>query len=266
MARKLINVSKLDRDEWRMVRQNGIGGSDIGAIMGFNKWSSPLTVWLQKTGELPPSEENMYMKMGHLLEPVVANLFAEEHPELKVLRNNFLLQHDTIDCMLANIDRELVCAFRGRGILEVKTASDWNKHLWTETSVPESYMLQLQHYLAVTGYRFGYFAVLIGGNDYRSYYVERDDELIAMIEAKAVEFWQLNIEIVTHYLELAIRLNPHTVLNFAPSQPHIINPMGHEALLIFFREMLKFIIGNNLVHVISHDLAPLFVISFFFSS
>lgn len=157
--------------------------------MGFNKYKSALNVWLEKTGELPPQEENQHMKMGHMLEPIVTQLFAEEHPELKVQKNNFLLQHDEYEFMLANIDREIICPFRGRGVFEAKTTSDWNKHLWTETQIPESYMLQVQWYLSVTGYKFAYIAVLIGGVEYRSYLIERDDELIETMIAMAVAFW-----------------------------------------------------------------------------
>jgi putative phage-type endonuclease len=191
MARRLVNVTKLSQEEWQAYRMNYLGGSDIAAILGFTpKYRTAISVWLDKTGRKPPIEQNMAMKMGHMLEPVVAQLFAEEHPTIKVQRNNWMLQHDSIDCMAANIDRELICPLKGRGVLEVKTASAWMEKKWTSNTVPDEYMFQLQWYLSITGYAYGYFAVLIGGNDYRSYYVERDEEIIAYIEGKAQEFWQ----------------------------------------------------------------------------
>jgi len=44
--------------------------------------------------------------------------------------------------------------------------------------------------MAVTGYRGAFIAVLIGGNDFRWQFVERDDELIDMLIQLEAEFWQ----------------------------------------------------------------------------
>ena len=48
-------------------------------------------------------------------------------------------------------------------------------------SIPDEYQLQIQHYMAVTGYAGAYIAVLIGGNTFRWKFVERDEELISML-------------------------------------------------------------------------------------
>lgn len=192
MARKLISTKGMPVDVWRTWRNNGVGGSDIAAILGFNKYRNIVSVWLEKTGQMPSGEDNFKMEMGRRLEPVVADMFAERNPDLKIRKNNYLLQHDTIDCMLANVDREVICPKRGRGILEIKTTGAYLKQEWTSDTVPDMYMCQLQWYLAVTGYNFGYFAVLIGGNeDFKTYYVERNERIIANLESKAVEFWEL---------------------------------------------------------------------------
>lgn len=189
-ALKVISTKNLSRSEWLQWRMTGIGGSDISAILGFNKYKSAVSVWLEKIGQAVSTEENFKMEMGHRLESVVADMFAERNPDLKVRKNNYLLRHSKISCMLANIDREVICPKRGKGILEIKTTGDYNKKEWSTDRVPDMYMFQLQHYFAVTGYKFGFFACLIGGNtDYKSYYVERDETIIAHIESEAVKFW-----------------------------------------------------------------------------
>lgn len=191
MTRKLVSTKDMSKDDWLKWRNLGIGGSDIAAILGFNPYRNAVSVWLEKTGQMPEVVENFKMEMGRRLEPVVADMFAERYPELKIRKNNYLLQHDTIDCMLGNIDREVIDPVRGRGILEIKTTGVYNKQEWTGDTVPDMYMFQLQWYLAVTGYNFGYFAVLIGGNeDFKAYYVERNDRIIATLEKKAQEFWE----------------------------------------------------------------------------
>ena len=51
-------------------------------------------------------------------------------------------------------------------------------------------MLQIQHYMAVTGYKAAYIAVLIGGNTFRWRLIERDEELIAMLIELESRFWE----------------------------------------------------------------------------
>jgi putative phage-type endonuclease len=190
-AIKLVSTKDMPREDWLKHRNAGIGGSDISAILGFNSYKNAVTVFLEKTDQIDSVEENFKMKMGNILEPIVADLFAEEHPELKVKKNNFLLQHPKVPIMLANIDREIICPIRGKGILEIKTTGAFNQKSWTGNTVPDMYMFQVQHYLAVTGYKFAYMAVLIGGNEaYKSYYIDRDEGIISYIEEEAQKFWQ----------------------------------------------------------------------------
>ena len=57
--------------------------------------------------------------------------------------------------------------------------------------MPASYLLQVQHYLFVTGAEVGYIAVLIGGQKFVWKEVQRDEALIeVMIEAEK-EFWKM---------------------------------------------------------------------------
>ena len=51
-------------------------------------------------------------------------------------------------------------------------------------------MIQIQHYMAVTGCQGAYIAVLIGGNAFRWRFVERDEELIAMLISLEEDFWR----------------------------------------------------------------------------
>lgn len=73
-------------------------------------------------------------------------------------------------------------------MFEAKTASAFKAGEW-EDAIPDEYQLQIQHYMAVTGYRAAYIAVLIGGNTFRYKLVERDDELIAMLVQLEADFW-----------------------------------------------------------------------------
>ena len=90
--------------------------------------------------------------------------------------------------MLANLDGTCEVPDVGTCIFESKTASAYKAGEW-EDSIPDEYQLQIQHYMAVTGYPGTYIAVLIGGNKFRWKFVERDDELISMLVELEADFW-----------------------------------------------------------------------------
>jgi predicted phage-related endonuclease len=89
--------------------------------------------------------------------------------------------------MLANIDREVIGAPDVQ-ILECKTAGMNGAKLWRD-GVPEYVQLQVQHQLGVTGKAAADVAVLVCGNEYRCYRIERDDALIARLIEREAEFW-----------------------------------------------------------------------------
>lgn len=172
-------------------RKGGIGGSDAGAIMGLNPYKSAVEVYLEKIGQMEDKEDNEAMYWGRTLEEVVAREYARRTGN-KVRRVNRMLTHPEHSWMIANIDREILTDERGVGVLECKTANQYMADQWKE-GVPEAYLLQLMHYLAVTNYAWGSIAVLIGGRDFRIYDFERDYELIEMMILKESEFWHEHV-------------------------------------------------------------------------
>ena len=176
-------------EEWLEARKNGIGGSDVGAVMGINPWKSPLEVWLEKTGRAEPPDlsDNEKVYWGTVLEDAVANRFAELHPDTKVLRKNCTMVSKERPWAFANIDRELRGP-EGRGVLEVKTAGLRSEGDWV-FGPPSHYLAQVQHYLSVTGWDFVWVSVLIGGQEYREYFFNRDESDIGAIDRAVDSFW-----------------------------------------------------------------------------
>lgn len=189
----LVNTKDLPYAEWLEYRKAGIGGSDVGVIVGLNKYKSAFTLFLEKTNQLPTDDEQSEAAYwGNTLEDIVAQEFSKR-TGLEVNERHELLQHDTYDFMLANLDREVTCPNRGTGILECKTSSEYLKDEWSEDKIPDSYYLQVQHYLAVTGYSFAYIAVLIGGNKFVHKEIERDEEVINYLIQLESDFWNNHI-------------------------------------------------------------------------
>ena len=196
-AKKLLNIKNLTIKEWLEKRNElGIGGSDVSSIVGINPFKSAVEVWLDKTGAEIEDEDNRAMYWGRELEDKVAQEFAKRRSEelgeeVKVWHENHILQHPEYEFMIADIDRRVVGE---DALLECKTTVDFN-NMWTEDNFPDMYMLQVQHYLAVTGYEKAYLAVLIMNKRKFQYYtIERDEELIKLIIENEKDFWYNHVK------------------------------------------------------------------------
>ena len=194
-----------DRMEFLTARRLGIGGSDIGAIMGLSKWKSPVDVWLDKTGRTEPDlEMSEPAYFGIELESFVAAEYSKRSGN-KVQRVNQIIKHPQHAWMLANIDRAVVAdGSRARldkdgnlagikGLLECKTASAYLEREWSDESAPLAYVAQCQWYMAVTGAEWCDLAVLIGGQRYICHRIERDESLIAAVIDAGRNFWFNNV-------------------------------------------------------------------------
>lgn len=184
-----ITTADMSRDEWLDARRAGIGGSDVGAIMGFNQYKSAYQVFLEKTGQYHEEVDNEAVYFGNALEDFVAQEFAKRTGK-KVRRLNKMLVHPEHDFMLANLDRVVVGE---RAVLECKTASEYVKEAWEGEEIPASYLCQVHHYLAVTGFEKAYIAVLVGGNKFIWKEIERDEEFIQILIDREKDFWENHV-------------------------------------------------------------------------
>jgi len=187
----LVKTGDMSREDWLKWRTKGIGGSDVSVIAGINKFRSIFQLWLEKTGQVIPEEvETEYTHFGTVLEPIVKKEFVRR-TGLKVRAKKMLLQSEDYPFMIADLDGVIyengeICIF------EAKTASTYKEEVW-KSGVPEEYMLQVQHYMAVTGAKKTYIAALVGGNQFYYHEVHRNEELISLIIDMEKHFWEQNV-------------------------------------------------------------------------
>lgn len=191
------------REEWLDQRRAGLGGSDIGAILGLSKFKTPVDVWLEKTGRSAGQDESLQMRFGTYAEDFVAQEYSKKTGRA-VQRFTTMLHHPTAP-LLGNVDRLIVpegakvASHKGeirtdRG-LECKTASAFatlNDAEWGEEGtdqVPASYLVQVATYMALTNCPHWDLAVLFGNQELRIYNLRRDRELEEEIIARADEWW-----------------------------------------------------------------------------
>lgn len=179
-----------NEEDWHTLREKRIGGSDVGAILGVNKYKSIIDVYIDKT-EGSKFEGNEATFWGHMHEATIMKVFAQKHREFNVYQAPYSVVDDFL---IANLDAVLKDRSTGDyGVLEIKTTNAFNYKDWEGDIVPQYYYAQVQHYLMLTGYKFAYIAVLIGGNKYKDFKIERSEEDIALIKEKATEFYTENL-------------------------------------------------------------------------
>lgn len=175
------------RENWLQQRRSGIGGSDCPVVLGLSPHKSPYRLYMEKRGEIPGDQpDNASMLWGRVLEPVIREQYVERTGRT-VSFDMPIIKNEKFPFMLATVDG---LTTDGR-VLEIKTArggSEWGEE--GTDQIPENYLLQTQHYMAVTGLHVTDVAVLIGGSDFRIYEVPANYELQEMIIEAEAEFWE----------------------------------------------------------------------------
>lgn len=187
--RRLVSTLDLPKTDWLKYRKKGITGTDAGAICGLNPYSSAFEIYQDKITDEIEEFDNESMRQGRDLEEYVARRFSEE-TGLKVRRANAIFQNEENPFMLADFDRLIVGQKAG---LECKTVSPYSSDKWNDGNIPLHYQMQVQHYLAVSGFDCWYIAAVIFGREFLIRKIERDEELINYLIDIERGFWYNNV-------------------------------------------------------------------------
>lgn len=177
-------MNLFEKSEWLEKRRQCITGTDIGGIVGVNKYSSPMMVFMDKIGLLDPLVENEAMKWGKLLEPVIASRYADDNA-IALTPGQFLVRDEIIGGTPDYLSHDK--------LIEIKTAGIYASRDFGEPGsdqIPDSYMTQVQWYLNLTDREHADLVVLIAGQDYRIYPINRNQTLIDILLVRARRFWE----------------------------------------------------------------------------
>lgn len=188
----LANTEDMTHEQWLEIRRQGIGGSDVAAILGLNPWRSAFSVYYSKViGE--DQEENLAMRIGRVLEPLLreelGRWYQDREYEAQIVQVPYVLQHPENPILLGNLDGVVVQGDKVRGA-ELKNTNMMNaRQLWTEDTVPDMYYLQVQHYMGVTGLEMFDLGTLINGREFYRHEIPANKEVIEIIDKKVTDFW-----------------------------------------------------------------------------
>jgi len=189
-----------NKEEWLEIREGGLGGSDIAAVIGLNDYASKIDVFISKTARNNAVLKQQYeekqkkireseaVQMGHILEPVIADIFQKKNKEYTVVDLPVTVKANPWE--IANVDRYLVNEKGEVGILEIKTTTLYNKDKWEGESCPRNYLCQVLWYLGITGLKYAYICCLVGGQHYRQFKIERCEETINYLRTEGRIFWE----------------------------------------------------------------------------
>lgn len=149
-----IEVSPATEKEWLELRTSVVTASDVGVILGLNRWKSVREMLSAKQETVP--FENSYTWLGQTMEPLVVKAVN------KVLGTNFKLYED--DSRKFFVDKEIRLgatpdAYEGDILLECKSTKPANFFYWWGFP-PVYYASQLYTQLICTGKKTGYLAIM----------------------------------------------------------------------------------------------------------
>jgi putative phage-type endonuclease len=193
------------RAPWLAARRDGIGGSEVAALVGISEYDTSWSIFNKKMKPEPDEElTGAPIEWGHRLENVVAEKVAEEiglvsrfggglwaNPEKPFLR--------VTPDRFATKPR----AWKAQALIECKTAGD-DEHWESGTirpgglgtgSAPLAYQAQCQWQMGIIGLPVAYLGCLVLGRERQFFTVEIhfDKDWFAELAAEAERFWTENI-------------------------------------------------------------------------
>lgn len=199
----------MNDDQWYEYRYNGVGASEVAAVMGLNPYKSSIELFYEKIGQKQISrDENGPMFWGTELEKQIAEKWQYWNPDEptqdemiknfragKIIRKNErvnrYIANPNMPHLFVSLDRRIHKGTRGEeGVLECKTISGWAADQW-EAGIPPMYVVQLQTGLMVTELKFGELAILKDGRWMEVYPFEEHPDIQASIHNLTKGFWEL---------------------------------------------------------------------------
>lgn len=188
-------------------RTKYLGGSDIAALMGLSKWSTPLQLWEKKTGrfnEVITPEKKKLFDRGHRWEEPAFLMLVDELESrgftVEVVGTSRRYADGVHSFLECELDREILLSgeVNGRMLVrelvnvEIKSVHVFAAAEWGEgdtDEIPVYYGTQVMHGLGITGRRLTVCGALFGADYIVPYFVERDQETIDVLRERAIDFW-----------------------------------------------------------------------------
>jgi putative phage-type endonuclease len=174
--------------EWHQFRQQGLGASDVAALI--TGYKTPMQLYKEKTSSKPSDfKPNAAMQRGIDNEDIareeVSKQYFHSYEPICVI-------HDEHDWARASLDG--YCYETG-DVLEIKVPTERNFDSYFDDEVPDNYMVQVQWQLFVTGSKQAIFCAYSPELKYaHTIKIERNEALISKIYCLASDLWVNHVQ------------------------------------------------------------------------
>jgi len=175
------------KEQFDEERRSAITSTDVAAILGLSKWSTPLSVFKEKVGEGNPWKPSLPAWLGNRMEEIVSELYTQASGN-RVRADNRFHRHPQYPWFGCHLDRRVV----GDPdlIVELKTRNSLQG--WGEdgsSDVPPDIFCQVQSQLLITDAREAHVAVLFNSRAFRVYRLTPDLDFAAKLYPTLEDFW-----------------------------------------------------------------------------
>ena len=209
---KVFNIPH-HTDEWYEFRKQGIGGSEVGTVLGINKYDTAVRLFHEKIGSIEPKrEDNERMFWGRTNEENIARVwqfydgtkdgYVENCVANKIVRKcrnvNGYVVNPEYPWLFASVDRLINIEggfnlltgepLEKEAILECKNMSYWVSQMW-EDGIPIYHLAQIHQYMAILDADYAEIAMLVDGGQLQVEKIQRDEALIERILTITKAFW-----------------------------------------------------------------------------
>lgn len=194
----------MSHKDWLHFRTRGLGASDIGAVLGFSDYCSPMQKFDEKISLIPkPKFENLAMFLGKRAENLNAEMWEYWDGSVEGMMKNFYagtkvrrcrrinayIQNPKYDWLFVSLDRIINKHSNvGEGALELKNLSSYEAEKW-ENGIPTTYLLQVQTQCLVAGFEYGELAIKQDDRSYNVYPFEKNHAICEQIIDQTHDFW-----------------------------------------------------------------------------
>jgi putative phage-type endonuclease len=200
-------------DEWFEFRKNGIGGSEVGTVLGINRYDTNVRLFHEKIGTIESRRETSErMFWGLQLEDQIADIwsfydgtkdgYVQNAINNTIIRKcrpvNAYIVNPKYPWLFASVDRliniqggfNLITGepLETEAILECKAMSYWVNRMWDD-GIPISYLAQIHQYMAILETDYAEIPILVDSGDFVVEKVMRDDKLVERILDITNDFW-----------------------------------------------------------------------------
>lgn len=181
-------------EAWLQARTRDVTSTESAALFGMSPYVTRFELWHRKrSGNVPDFKSNDRMKWGNRLEAAIAHGIAEEQgweirPMKEYMRDPDARLGSSFDFVITNLGEPVHLEIKNVDYLAFRDG--WIEHEDGSIEAPEHIEMQVQHQMAVSGFKRAYIGAFVGGN--RGVVIERarDEDVIRAIRAKVAEFWQ----------------------------------------------------------------------------